>query len=76
MLRSYDIWTDSSIKIQTNRKEELWFYKNGKITTGKFTTYRKNGRPHSCLIAITHMNGFYEGSIFCGYRFDEYNMVD
>ena len=38
MLKSYDISTDSSIKIQTNCKEDLWFYKNGKLTTGKFTT--------------------------------------
>jgi len=76
MLKSYDISTDSSINIQTNSKEDLWFYKNGKLTTGKFTTYRKNGRPHSSLVASTHMDGFYEGSIFYGCRFDDYNIVD
>ena len=64
MLKPYDISTDSSIRIQTNNKEDLWFHKNGKLTTGKFTTYRTNGRAHSCLITSTHMNGFYEGSIF------------
>ena len=76
MLKPYDISTDSSIRIQTNNKEDLWFYKNGKLTTGKFTTYRTNGRAHSCLITSTHMNGFYEGSIFYGCRFDDYNKVD
>lgn len=76
MLKSYDISTDSSIKIQTNCKEDLWFYKNGKLTTGKFTTYRKNGRLHSSLVASTHMDGFYEGSIFYGCRFDDYNIAD
>ena len=76
MLKPYDISTDSSIRIQTNNKEDLWFHKNGKLTTGKFTTYRTNGRAHSCLITSTHMNGFYEGSIFYGCRFDDYNKVD
>lgn len=76
MLKYYDISTNSSIKIQTNSKEDIWYYKNGKLTTGKFTTHIKNGRPHSSLVASTHMDGFYEGSIFYGCRFDDYNMVD
>lgn len=29
MLKPYDISADSSIKIQTNNKEDLWFYKKG-----------------------------------------------
>lgn len=78
MLKSYDISTDSSIKIEIGDREDLWFYKNGKLTTGKFGTARKRrgGKPHSALIASTHMDGFYEGSIFYGCRFDDYNVID
>lgn len=78
MLKSYDIATNSKIRIQIEDKEDLWFYKGGKLTTGKYGTARKrrDGKPHSALIASTHMDGFYEGSIFYGCRFDDYNIVD
>ena len=63
MLKSYDITSDSSIRIQIDDKEDLWFYKSGKLTTGKFgkARKRKDGKPHQALIASTHMDGFYEG---------------
>lgn len=66
MLKPYDITTDSNIKIEIGDREDLWFNKNGKLTTGKFGTARKrkDGKSHSALIASTHMDGFYEGSIF------------
>ena len=78
MLKSYDITSDSNIRIQIEDKEDLWFYKGGKLTTGKYGTAhkRRDGKPHSALIASTHMDGFYEGSIFYGCRFDDYNIVD
>lgn len=78
MLKSYDITSDSNIRIQIEDKEDLWFYKNGKLTTGKFGNARKrrDGKPHQALIASTHMDGFYEGSIFYGCRFDDYNIID
>ena len=78
MLKPYDISSDSHIKIEIGDREDLWFYKNGKLTTGKFGTAkkRKDGKPHSALIASTHMDGFYEGSIFYGCRFDDYNIID
>ena len=78
MLKSYDITSDSSIRIQIDDKEDLWFYKSGKLTTGKFgkARKRKDGKPHQALIASTHMDGFYEGSIFYGCRFDDYNVID
>ena len=78
MLKSYDITSDSKIHIQIEDKEDIWFYKGGKLTTGKYGTAhkRRDGKPHSALFASTHMDGFYEGSIFYGCRFDDYNVVD
>ena len=78
LLKSYDISVDSNIKIEVGDREDLWFYRNGKLTTGKFgrARKRKNGKPHTALIASTHMDGFYEGSIFYGCRFDDYNIID
>lgn len=78
MLKSYDISKDSNIKIEIGDREDIWFYKSGKLTTGKFGVSRKrrDGKPHSALIASTHMDGFYEGSIFYGCRFDDYNVID
>lgn len=78
MLKPYDISSDSNIKIEIGDRADLWFNKKGKLTTGKFGTARKikNGKSHSALIASTHMDGFYEGSIFYGCRFDDYNIID
>lgn len=78
MLKPYDISSDSSIRIQIDETEDLWFNKKGKLTTGKFGRAHKNkmGKPHTALIASTHMDGFYEGSIFYGCRFDDYNVID
>ena len=77
MLKAYDISTDSNIKLQIGEKGDLWYYKNQKLTTGKFSTRRMiNGQRHSSLVASTHMDGFYEGSIFYGCRFDDYTVID
>lgn len=78
MLKPYDILPDSNIKIEIGDRTDLWFNKKGKLTTGKFGTAgkMKNGKTHTALIASTHMDGFYEGSIFYGCRFDDYNIID
>lgn len=78
MLQPCDISTNSNIKIQIGEKEDTWFYRKGHLTTGKFGPSRrmKDGKPHTALIASTHMDGFYEGSIFYGCRFDDYNIID
>lgn len=78
MLKPYDISPNSSIKIQIDDSEDLWFYRKGKLTTGKYgpTHKSRTGQPHNALIASTHMEGFYEGSIFYGCRFDDYNNID
>lgn len=72
MLKSYDICENSKIVIQTSEAQDNWFYKKGKMTTGKFGKVR----GHNALIASTHIEGFYEGSIFYGCRFDDYNNIE
>jgi len=78
MLKPYDICPSSTIKISIGDAEDVWFYKKDKLTTGKYGPTHRNtvGKPHNALIASTHMDGFYEGSIFYGCRFDDYNNID
>ena len=78
MLQPYDISPTSNININIDTAEDRWFYKKGKLTTGKFGPVYGHGniKPHNALIASTHMDGFYEGSIFYGCRFDDYNVID
>lgn len=78
MLLPYDICVDSSIDIEREDSSDHWFYKKGKLTTNKFTYVKGHGRVrgHSALIASTHLEGFYEGSIFYGCRFDDYDCID
>ena len=66
MIKPYDISPRSNIKIQIDTDEDIWFYRRDKLTTGKFgpTHRNRSGKPHNALIASTHMEGFYEGSIF------------
>lgn len=78
MLLPYDICPDSTIDIEREDANDHWFYKNGKLTTNKFTYVKSHGnvKGHSALIASTHLDGFYEGSIFYGCRFDDYDCID
>ena len=79
MLTNADIANDSNIDIATDEGKDHWFYKNGKLTTGRFTTIKANKltrKTHSALVVHSHWPGFYEGSIFYGCRFDDYDTVD
>ena len=79
MLSSVDVSEVSSINITTDDGCDRWYYKNGKLTTGKFITVKPNKRTknkHSALVVNTHWPGFYEGSIFYGCRFDDFDSVD
>lgn len=67
MLTTADIGETSSIDIRTESGYDHWYYKKGKLTTGKFTHVKAPGstrKPHSALLVSTHWPGFYEGSIF------------
>lgn len=79
LLTSDDINESSMINILTDDGEDHWKYKNGKLTTGKYTYVKVNHngtrKSHSALIVSTHWPGFYEGSIFYGCRFDDFDSV-
>ena len=79
MLTSADIDESSVIELKTSSGYDHWFYKNGKMTTGKFVGVKASGKTrkaHSALRVDTHWPGFYEGSIFYGCRFDDFDAVD
>ena len=70
LLTSKDTKPDSSIVISNSEKMDTWVRNKAlKMTTGK---YDKTGR----LFTSVHYHGFYEGSIFYGTRFDDYDKVD
>lgn len=79
MLTSADICENSHIDITTDTGCDHWFFKKGKLTTGKFKTVKANKatkNTHSALVVQSHWPGFYEGSIFYGCRFDDFDTVD
>lgn len=79
MLTSVDVDEKSSIDIITDEGHDKWYFKKGKLTTGKFITVKANKATktnHSALVVQTHWPGFYEGSIFYGCRFDDFDTVD
>ncbi len=78
MLKQVDINESSTIDIEVDGLADHWFFKNGKMTTGKFCWINGHGRfkSHSALVVNAHVQGFYEGSIFYGCRFDDFSMVD
>lgn len=79
MLTTDDIDASSTIDIETDSGQDHWYYKNGKLTTGKYTYVKaspKTKNAHSALVVSTHWPGFYEGSIFYGCRFDDFDTVD
>ena len=79
MLTTKDIDETSTIDITTDRGNDHWYYKNGKLTTGKYTKVKASKRTknaHTALVVSTHWPGFYEGSIFYGCRFDDFDKIE
>ena len=70
MLEENDLHEDSSVVIELGEKNDCWsMNKKGALSTGK---YNKNRQIYSSV----HYHGFYEGSIFYGSRFFDYNNID
>lgn len=79
MLSAADINELSTIDLETDSGKDHWYYKNEKLTTGKFTHVkadRRTKKAHSALVVSTHWPGFYEGSIFYGCRFDDFDTMN
>lgn len=81
LLTNDDIDEKSTLEIITDSGSDKWYYnhKSGKFTTGKYTSVpksRKTKKAHSALIVSSHWPGFYEGSIFYGCRFDDFENID
>ncbi len=79
MLSIGDICPKSKIEFNRESLNDIWTYKKGKLSTGKYTTSARGGRsknPHNALVVSTHLEGFYEGSIFYGCRFDDFSQID
>ena len=75
MLSNESVTSNSLIEITVDRQYDKWYFnpKRGELTTGKF--HKRNNGGYA-LTASAHYEGFYEGSIFYGCRFDDYNMID
>lgn len=69
LLTEKDTKKDSFVKIAADGKDDVWERNNaGKLSTGKYNSSR--------LFTSVHYHGFYEGSIFYGTRFDDYNKIN
>ncbi len=77
MLKPYDFDESSFINISISNCQDIWRkQRNGKFTTGEYITILKNGKRTAVVKAKNHCEGFYEGSIFYGSRFDDYSIID
>ena len=74
MLSGDAVSSDSLIEIEADGKFDKWYYnaKRKELTTGKF----RKVKDRYSIAASAHFEGFYEGSIFYGCRFDDYNLID
>lgn len=69
MITEKDTNIDSKVVVSADGKTDIWERNSkNKITTGKY----KDGR----MIASAHYHGFYEGSIFYGSRFYDYQKIN
>lgn len=68
LLTDKDTLIDSKIEITDGIKKDIWIRNNAnRMTTNKYNNRR--------LYTSVHYHGFYEGSIFYGSRFDDYNKI-
>ena len=74
MLSNEVVSEKSGVEITVDNHCDKWYYnaKRQELTTGKF--HRHGGRY--ALTASAHYEGFYEGSIFYGCRFDDFDLID
>lgn len=69
LITEKDTSNDSRIEITDGIKSDVWIRNTArKMTTTKYDKTRR-------MYASVHYHGFYEGSIFYGSRFDDYNKI-
>lgn len=77
MLKSYDFDESSFINISISNCQDVWKKQpDGNFTTGGYTTIKRKGKLIKVVKVKNHYDGFYEGSIFYGRRFDDYSIID
>lgn len=67
-LHQYDYSDDSTISFDIDGVSDKWYVENGKWTTEQNNSYK--------LLTNNHFRGFFEGSIFIGSRFYDYNLIE
>lgn len=72
LLSEQDICESSKISLDIETASDLWHYKDKKLCTDVLDTY--HGR--TVVGSNITLQGFYEGSIFFGTRFNDYSLVD
>ncbi|MFL8578204.1 ATP-dependent nuclease [Clostridioides difficile] len=72
LLTNYDIENQSQIIIKLGDRCDEWRYNNERLSTNKYANYK--GRK--VMDSDIEIEGFYEGSIFYGSRFNDYSLID
>lgn len=70
MLQPYDLKEDSKIILQVADRQAVWTNLNGQLQLDTNSNALQKNK------SSVHFSGFYEGSIFYGSRFDDYNKID
>lgn len=70
MLQPYDLKEDSKIILQVADRQDVWTNLNGQLQLDTNSNALQKNK------SSVHFSGFYEGSIFYGSRFDDYNKID
>ncbi|MCQ2362721.1 MAG: AAA family ATPase, partial [Acidaminococcaceae bacterium] len=84
MFKKFDLQEDSLIEIQTETTTDVWTNKRGQLTNGSYRIVPNLHRQGGMSCAKTkkvpyvkgHCEGYYEGSIFYGCRFEDYELID
>lgn len=70
MLKAYDLKKDSHIILQVADRKDMWINSNNKLQLSVEGNEALENKTQ------VRFHGFYEGSIFYGSRFDDYNKID
>ena len=72
LLSENDLSRDSLISLKIDESSDLWHFKDNRLVTDVTKMYK----GHSVMGTNISIQGFYEGSIFFGTRFNDYSLVD